>query len=142
MRLYRDDKCVGSVENAGTGGPNTYDLDDDVLAELVALAEAVDSEAIGYDDAADLRVETLLEAYEPTRYLNRQSATKVLFMLDGDTPARAPATSPPARPPPPSWSAPLPSPSARIRTTPCGSTSAASRRGASSRPSRSDARSP
>lgn len=89
VRLYRDDKCVGSVENAGTGGPNSYDVDDDVLAELVALAEATDPEAIGYDDAADLFVETLLEAYELTRHLNRQSAAKVLFMLDGDTPESA-----------------------------------------------------
>lgn len=87
-RLYLDDKCIGSVENSGTGGSNTYDLDRVQRDELHDFAVYMGCEGLGerfnYAEAEDEFIDGLIEAYETTRWLNRNAANKVLFLLDGD----------------------------------------------------------
>lgn len=82
--LYLDGKRIGYVSNCGQGGPNDLDFTCKAGSKaFYAHAKEANPDAFEPDEYL---IADLLDKYEHQQWIKRQTRTKVLFRIDGDSP--------------------------------------------------------
>lgn len=82
--LYLNGKRIAVVSNCGQGGPNEFDfICKEGRKAFYAFAKENNPDAIEPDEYV---IADLLDEYEHTQWIKRQTRTKVLFRIEGDSP--------------------------------------------------------
>lgn len=83
LTLYKNGKRVGSVQNQGCGGPNSYyDVPTEIEDELAAIGKKHGFEY----DAADVAIDELYAMVQVQKEWQRISRTKTILVLKGEDP--------------------------------------------------------